>query len=122
MNSVKDIKGFTEKILNVPGIQVVKFYADWSGPCQVMVPIYKELAASYKRVANFFTIDVEAAPLLKNKLGVIELPTILFYKNGIVVDFVNGMMSKNMLIKKMEDIVNKKNEKSGKEITNYLNN
>jgi thioredoxin 1 len=122
MNNVKDIKGFTEKILNVPGIQVVKFYADWSGPCQVMVPIYKELSATYKRVANFFSIDVETAPLLKNKLGVIELPTILFYKNGIVVDFVNGMVSKNMLIKKMEDVINQKNQKPEKAITNYLNN
>ena len=109
MKLVKDKKGFTERILNEKGIQVVKFYAEWSGPCQMMCPIYAELSMSYSGTVNFFTIDVEEAPLLKKELGVIELPTILFYKNGTVIDFVNGMISKNALIAKLENAINLKN-------------
>ncbi|MGG9960640.1 thioredoxin family protein [Ferruginibacter sp. SUN106] len=108
MKLVADKKGFTEKILNEQGIQVVKFYADWSGPCQMMAPIYKELSMNYSSSVGFFTVDVEESPMLKKELGVIELPTILFYKNGIVIDFVNGMISKNALIAKIENAINQK--------------
>jgi thioredoxin 1 len=110
MKIVADKKSFTEKILNKHGIQVVEFYAEWSGPCQVMVPIYKELSAYYSNSVGFFTVDVEASPLLKKELGVNELPTILFYKNGTIIDFVNGMISKNALIAKLENAINKKTD------------
>lgn len=106
MKIVADKKSFTENILNEQGVRVVEFYADWSGPCQVMAPVYKELSAYYNSSIGFFTVDVEAVPVLKTELGVIELPTILFYKNGMVIDFVNGMISKNTLIAKIENIIN----------------
>ncbi len=109
MKVVTDKKDFTEKVLNEQGIKVVKFYAEWSGPCQMMAPIYKELSAYYNSSVGFFTVDVEEAPMLRTELGVIELPTILFYKNGAVIDFVNGMISKNALIAKLENAVNQKN-------------
>ena len=109
MKLLKDKKGFTEEILNEKGIRVVKFYAEWSGPCQMMSPIYTELSMSYSSSVNFFSVDVDEAPLLKKELGVIELPTILFYENGTVIDFVNGMISKNALIAKLENVINLKN-------------
>src|SRR5947207_15556052 len=98
MKIVKDKKSFTEKVLNEQGIQVVKFYAEWSGPCQMMAPIYKELYAYYSSSVGFFTVDVEEDPMLKAELGVIELSTLLFYKNITIIDYVNGMISKNTLI------------------------
>lgn len=107
MKIVADKKSFTEKILNEQGVQVVKFFAEWSGPCQVMAPIYKQLSEYYGNSVGFFTVDVDASPLLKDELGVIELPTILFYKNGTAIDFVNGMISKNALIAKLENVINK---------------
>lgn len=109
MNIVSDKKSFTEKVLNEQGIQVVEFYAEWSGTCQMMAPIYKELSAYYSSSVSFFTVDVEESPMLKAEFGVIELPTILFYKNGAMIDFVNGIISKNALIAKVENALNKKN-------------
>jgi thioredoxin 1 len=106
MTLVTNKKIFKEKVLSGPGLQVVKFYAEWSGPCQMMMPIYNELANMYNSAAAFYRIDVEAAPLLKKELGVIEMPTILFYKNGVVVDFVSGLISKNSLIAKLENVLN----------------
>jgi thioredoxin 1 len=108
MTKVIDKKGFNEKVLTGPGLRVVKFYADWSGPCQMMLPIYNELANMYKGAASFFSIDVEESPSLKKELGVIEMPTILFYLNGTVVDFVNGLASRNSLIAKLENLLNNK--------------
>jgi thioredoxin-like negative regulator of GroEL len=73
-----------------------------------MVPIYKELDSMYNSTASFYRIDVEEVPLLKKELGVIEMPTILFYLNGAVIDFVSGLASRNSLIAKFENLLNKK--------------
>lgn len=108
MTKVTDKKSFSEKVLNGTGLQVVKFYADWSGPCQMMVPIYRELANMYNGSASFYQVDVEEMPQLKKELGVMEMPTILFYMNGVVIDFVNGLASRNSLIAKLENVLNSK--------------
>lgn len=108
MIKVTDKKGFNDKVLNGSGLQIVKFYADWSGPCQMMTPIYKELANMYNSAASFYCIDIEEAPVLKKELGVIEMPTILFYMNGTVVDFASGLISRNSLIAKLENLLNSK--------------
>lgn len=108
MNKVTDKKSFSEMVLHGSGLKIVKFYTDWSGPCQMMLPIYDELASKYNSVAGFYQVDVEEAPLLKKELGVTDMPTILFYKNGVVVDFVNGLISKNSLIAKLENVLNNK--------------
>lgn len=108
MNKITDKKSFSEIVLRGTGLQIVKFYAEWSGPCQMMLPIYDELAGMYNSVASFYKIDVEDAPLLKKELGVIEIPTILFYREGVVIDFVTGLISKNSLIAKLENVLNNK--------------
>ena len=108
MNKVTNKKSFKEEVLSGPGLKIVKFYAEWSGPCQMMAPVYKELANMYNSAAAFYQIDVEEAPSLKKELGVIEMPTILFYMNGVIVDFVNGLSSRNSLIAKMENLLNTK--------------
>lgn len=106
MTKVTDKKIFSEKVLNGAGLQVIKFYADWSGPCQMMVPVYKELAGMYNGSAAFYLADVEEVPQLKKELGVIEIPTILFYRNGMVIDFASGLASRNSLIAKLENVLN----------------
>ena len=108
MIKVTDKKSFNEKVINGTGLQIVKFYADWSGPCQMMIPIYKELENMYSSNASFYRIDIEEAPVLKKELGVIEMPTILFYMNGTVVDFASGLISRNSLIAKLENLLNNK--------------
>ena len=99
------MKGFTEKILNGPGLQVVRFCSEWSGPCQMMAPIYQDMFSEYKQSASFYKIDIDESPLLKMEFGIIELPTILFYKNGQVKDFAVGLISKDALLGKIGKLV-----------------
>ncbi len=108
MNKVTDKKSFKEEVLSGPGLKIVKFYAEWSGPCQMMTPVYNELASMYNSAAAFYRVDVEEVPSLKKELGVIEMPTILFYLNGVVIDFVSGLTSRNSLIAKLENLLNTK--------------
>ncbi len=105
MIKITDEKNFTEKILGGTGLQIVRFCAEWSGPCQMMGPIYQEMFDMYKTSASFYRIDIDEAPLLKKKFGITELPTILFYKKGIVIDFAVGLISRDDLFAKIEKLV-----------------
>lgn len=104
MIKITDKGTFTEKIINGRGLQIVRFCAEWSGPCQMMGPIYKEMFSMYSNAASFYRVDIDEAPLLKKQYGVVELPTILFYKNGEQVDFAIGLISKDSLKSKIEKL------------------
>ena len=105
MIKITDREAFTEKILNGSGLQVVRFCTEWSGPCQMMAPIYQEMYNRFKKSASFYRIDIDEAPLLKKEFGITELPAILFYLNGVVIDFAVGLVSREALIEKMEKLV-----------------
>ena len=100
---------FKEDVLEKTGISVVKFYADWSGTSQMMMPAFEQIAESYKGSANFFKVDIDNSPALKENYGVMDLPTILFFQNGNIIDHVSGMISKNALIAKMENSISVNN-------------
>ena len=87
-------------------LSLVHFKTEWSGACHIITPVYEELSNFYKGMADFFSIDVEQETGIDRDLGVLEIPTILFFKNGKVVDHVVGLIPKNMLITKIEHALN----------------
>jgi thioredoxin 1 len=103
VNKLLNKKEFDKAILNKPDLQVVRFCAEWSGPCQMMSIVYREMYDIYHEQAGFYIVDVDEAPLLKIELGVTELPTLFFYKNGALVDFAMGMIARNFLVEKFEN-------------------
>ncbi|MBS1599447.1 MAG: thioredoxin family protein [Bacteroidetes bacterium] len=84
-------------------LSLVHFKTDWSGACQIISPVYEELAKSYKGTANFFSIDVEKEKGVDADFGVTEYPTILFFRNGQIIDHVIGLTPKNVLITKIKN-------------------
>jgi thioredoxin 1 len=105
MTLLTDKENYTKEILSSTGLRIIKFYAEWSGPCQMMFPVYEEISFMYDYAVTFYTVDVDESPVLKTDLGITVLPTILFYKNGVVIDFVTGLISKNLLIAKLENAI-----------------
>ena len=107
-NTVIKIKGadaFNRKVLNGSGLQIVRFCAEWSGPCQIMGPIYEEMFTLYKDAASFYKIDIDEVPLLKELLSISELPTIIIYKNSVIVEIVVGLIARDALIARLEKII-----------------
>lgn len=96
-------KQFKKEVIGSEHLSLVQFKLEWSGACQIISPIYEELANSYSGKANFFTVDVEKETGLDNEYGVMELPTILFFKDGKVVDHVTGLVPKKVMISKIEN-------------------
>jgi len=94
---------FKKEVMENPALSLVKFKIEWSGACQIIAPIYEELSKSYTGMANFFTIDIEKEIGIDKEYGIMEIPTILFFKNGKIVDHVSGLVPKNIVISKIEN-------------------
>ena len=96
-------KDFKKEIIESRSLSLVQFKQEWSGACQIISPIYEELANSYRGQVNFFTVDIEKETGLEDEYGVIEMPTILFFKDGKVIDHIKGLVPRNVMINKIEN-------------------
>ena len=84
---------------------VVDFWATWCGPCRMIAPIVEELAKEYDGKINVGKCDVEECDELAAEFGIRNIPTLLFFKNGQVVDKMVGAVSKAKLHEKFESIL-----------------
>ena len=88
---------FASEIEQASGLAVVDFWAEWCGPCRAIGPIVEQLATEYAGKAKVTKLDVDANQITAMKYNVRSIPTILFFKDGKVVDQVIGLMPKPQL-------------------------
>ena len=81
---------------------VVDFWATWCGPCRMVAPIISELAEKYDGKIVVGKCDVEESEDIAAEYGIRNIPTILFFKNGEVVDKLVGAVSKQKFEEKFE--------------------
>jgi len=82
---------------------LVDFWAEWCGPCRMVGPIVEELSNDYDGKAIVGKVNVDHNPEISSKYGVRNIPTILFFKNGEVVDKSVGAVPKNVLSEKIDN-------------------
>lgn len=102
----KYIELTTENFDNVvnEGISLVDFWAPWCGPCRMIAPVIDELAADFDGKANICKVNTDEQQDLAVKYGVRSVPTILFMKDGEIVDTVIGAQSKQALADKINSL------------------
>lgn len=83
---------------------VVDAYADWCGPCRAVAPVIKELAGEYAQV-SFAKVDVDSNPNIARTFGIQSIPTLLFFKNGQLVDRVVGALPKPTLKSRVDALL-----------------
>lgn len=88
---------FTNEVESHAGLVVVDFGADWCPPCRVIAPVVGALAEEYTGRAKVLTLDVDANPKTASRYGVRGLPTLLFFKDGQVVDTIVGAVPRSTL-------------------------
>ena len=93
---------FQETVLDAPEVSVVDFWAEWCGPCKMVGPIIDELASEYEGKAKIGKVNVDHNPEITQKYRVMNIPTILFIKNGEVIDKHVGAASKSALEAKLK--------------------
>jgi thioredoxin 1 len=81
---------------------LVDFWAEWCGPCKLIAPAVEELAKEYDGKAVIAKVDVDSNPAVSAKYGIRSIPTLLFFRNGEIVDKQIGAVPKSILAKKLE--------------------
>lgn len=84
---------------------VVDFWATWCGPCRMIAPIVEELAKEYDGKINVGKCDVEECDELAAEFGIRNIPTLLFFKDGQIIDRLVGAVNKTKIQEKIDDIL-----------------
>jgi thioredoxin 1 len=81
---------------------LVDFWAEWCGPCKMIGPSVEELAAEYEGRAIVGKLNVDENSITPNKFGIRSIPTLLYFKDGKLVDKIVGAVGKPQLKDKLE--------------------
>lgn len=84
---------------------MIDFWATWCGPCRMLAPTVDAIASEYEGKVAIGKCDVDDAQELAIQLGIRNIPTLVFFKDGKVVDRLVGLVSKQDIEKKLVEIV-----------------
>jgi thioredoxin 1 len=93
---------FQAEVLEAEQVAMIDFWAEWCGPCRMVGPVVDQLAQEYEGRANIGKVNVDHNPEITQKYRVMNIPTILFIKNGEVVDKHVGAARKEVLEEKLK--------------------
>ncbi|MFW2516755.1 thioredoxin [Aliarcobacter butzleri] len=87
------------------GVVLVDFWAPWCGPCRMLAPAIDQLAEEFENKAKICKVNTEEEPDLTSEYQVRSIPTILFFKNGEIVDQMIGSTTKAKLEEKLNSLL-----------------
>ncbi len=93
---------FQKEVLESDKLTIVDFWAPWCGPCRMVTPILEELAEEYKDRTKVVSVNTDVNPMVAMQLGIRSIPTVMFFKNGELVDTRIGAMPKKEYVKVIE--------------------
>lgn len=87
------------------GVALVDFWAPWCGPCRMLAPVIDKLAEAYAGKANICKVNTDEQEELSAQYGIRSIPTILFFKDGKVIDQMVGATSEQSLKDKLDSLL-----------------
>ena len=96
---------FNEVVEQAEKPVVVDFWATWCGPCRMISPIIDQMAEKYAGKVDVVKCNVDDSTAIPMKFGIRNIPTILFFKNGEIVDRVVGALPQAEIEKRIESLL-----------------
>ncbi len=99
-------KDFESEVLKSDKPVFVDFYADWCGPCRMVAPVIDELSLEYDGKVKFVKINVDYAPDVASRYGIMSIPTLIIFKDGKPAKTLIGAASKSQYARMIEEVLN----------------
>ncbi|TWP22524.1 thioredoxin [Apibacter muscae] len=96
---------FKNEVIDSNEPVLVDFWAEWCGPCRSLSPVIDELSEEFKGKLKVVKIDIDANQNTPVEYGIRNIPTLLFFKNGQLVEKVVGAQPKEALVEKIQNII-----------------
>ena len=96
---------FDQEVSQHPGLLMVDFWAEWCAPCRLLAPVLDELVRESAGRVTLAKVNVDENPGLAARYGIRSIPTVLFIKDGKVLDQVIGAVPRAQIRKKLDALV-----------------
>src|SRR5574344_1481543 len=97
---------FKEEVINTDQNVIVDFYADWCGPCKMLLPVLTNISEEYSNQVKLVRLNIDESPDISTEYRILSIPTLLFFKNGKMVGKSEGAVPKNFIEQKMNRYFN----------------
>ena len=92
MSTIQLTENSFEQAISEPGIVLIDFWAAWCGPCRMFAPVFEKAALAHPDI-RFGKVDTEAEPVLSSGLGIRSIPTLMIFRDGILLYEQPGALS-----------------------------
>jgi thioredoxin 1 len=95
---------FESEVIKHKGLVLVDFFADWCGPCKMMAPVIEKMAEEFSGKMKIGKLNVDNNPNISMKFEIQSIPTLIFFKDGEMVDKLIGYQSEEVLRRKIDEL------------------